>query len=247
MRIAATRLHTSNDSVNIDVAYVHAWCFEVLEYCDLLIVVVDRAYFEAIKDVLYSYKEKIQLFHIDPWISYTQPLNLMVEKALSLGAKELLFQSIEVTISKEDMLRLERHLDGNTLVVGARLCDGHGDEGKSCTLDGWTTPWNTLAVWNLQKLALTGFLSVSSGNYEEIPGGVEEVVTISLLQRLKPYSMNAKVVDLDSVAWDTSWSSEERRAYHEEKMASKDSRAKVQLEALGLTAGDVIYVKDQHG
>ncbi|MDM5271881.1 hypothetical protein PGH07_06800 [Sulfurovum sp. zt1-1] len=246
MRMVATRLHTTNDDVKINVDHVREWCEHVLNYCDLLIVVVDKHYFEATKDILYGFGEKIKLFHIDPWISYTQPLNLMVEKALSLGAKELLFQSIEVTISLEDMERLEKHLDGNTLVVGAKLCEGHGDEGETCKLDGWTTPWNTLALWNLSKLALTGFLSVSSGNYENVPGGVEEVVTISLLQRLKPYSMNAKVIHLDSVEWDTEWSSEERQAYHEMKMASKDERAKIQLAALGVDAGDVIFVKDSN-
>lgn len=37
-------------------------------------------------------------------------------------------------------------------------------------LTGRTTPWNTLALWNLPKLALTGFLLVSEGLHPEDDG-----------------------------------------------------------------------------
>ena len=56
--------------------------------------------------------------------------------------------------------------------------------------------------------------------------------------------MNAKVIHLDSVEWDTEWTSEERQAYHEQKMASKDERSQIQLKELGIEPGDVIFVKD---
>jgi hypothetical protein len=38
-------------------------------------------------------------------------------------------------------------------------------------LTGRTTPWNTLALWNLPVLALTGFLLVSEGLHPEEDGG----------------------------------------------------------------------------
>jgi hypothetical protein len=196
----------------------------------------------ATKNVLNNFGKKIQLFHIHPWISFTQPLNLLVEKALSIGAKELLFQSIEVSIGLKDMLILEKELKADTLVVGAKLCDRHGHHHETCTINGWTSPWNTLALWNLEKLALTGFLSISSGNLQDIPGGIEEVVTISLLQRLQPKIMKAKLIKLSSVHWNTEWSSEERSAYHQKKMASKDERSQIQLQKLGVEAGEVIML-----
>jgi len=245
MRVVATRLHTSNEAVPIDPEQIKAWCQNVLSYSDLLIIVVDNRYFQRVGKMLMRFGKRVKLFHIHPWISYTQPLNMIIEKALSVGAQKLLFQSIEVTALPEDIKSLERHLDGNTLVVGAKLHEMHGHQNQKVELTGWTTPWNTLALWNLQKLGLTGFLTVSSGNLPGISGGVEEVVTISLLQTLHPHSMDAKMVELKSVVWHTEWSCKEREAYHAAKMASKNDRAERQLRALGISPGFVTIVKDE--
>lgn len=242
MKIVATRLHTSNESIPIDLDKLKHWCEKVLDYCELLIVVVDQRYFDSAGKMLMSYGEKIKVFHIHPWISYTQPLNLLVEKALSMGAKHLLFQSIEVDISMEDIQKMEQHLTVDTLVVGGKLTDRHGHSDEICKIDGWTTPWNTLALWDIDKLGLTGFLSISSGNLTGIPGGVEEVVTISLLQHLKPTSMKAKIIELPSVVWQTTWECEDREKYHQEKMASKEERSLIQLNALGIKPGEVIMI-----
>ena len=242
MRIVATRLHTTNENKPIEVDKIARWCEHVLNYCDVLIVVVDQRYYEATHDILDSYGKRIQRFLIDPWISFTQPLNLLVEKALSMNAKELLFQSIEVNISLKDMMILEQELKSDTLVIGAKLCERHGQQNETCTIDGWTSPWNTLAMWNLEKLALTGFLTISSGNLGDIKGGIEEVVSISLLQKLHPNNMKAKIIKLSSVVWNTKWSSAERSAYHQKKMASKDERSQIQLKRLGVEAGTVIMV-----
>lgn len=240
MRVVATRLHTTNEERILDASKIKSWCDHVLHYCDILIVVVDTTYLRAIQNAKEDFKDRIQFFHIDPWISFTQPLNMLVEKALSIGAKELLFQSIEVEISLEDIEKLESYLDKQTLVVGAKLHPNHGKDKKGFVkLDGWTTPWNTLALWNIEKLGLLGFLSISSGNLENIPGGIEEVVTISLLQNLKNNEMQAKVIDLKSVHWNTNWNSSERESYHEQKMTSKEERSKIQLQKLGLEAGEV--------
>jgi len=242
MRIVATRLHTTNEENLIDSAQLYKWCNHVLNYCDKLIVVVDSIYLEAIQNAKEDFGARIEMFHINPWISFTQPLNLLVEKALSIGAKELLFQSIEVSISLSDMEKLEKHLDKDTLVVGAKLVDIHANGSKYSIINGWNSPWNTLALWNIDKLGLTGFLSISSGNIENVPGGIEEVVTISLLQQLKPNKMDAKVIDLTSVHWNTKWSSDERKVYHEQKMRTKSERAEIQLEKLGVKAGEVIIL-----
>jgi hypothetical protein len=240
MRIVATRLHTSNEARTLDASKIRLWCDHVLQYCDILIVVVDTQYLKAIQNAKEDFKERIHFFHIDPWISFTQPLNMLVEKALSLGAKELLFQSIEVEIGLDDMQKLESYLRDDTLVVGAKLHPKHGREYKGIIkLDGWTTPWNTLALWNIEKLGLIGFLSISSGNLQDIPGGIEEVVTISLLQKLKSNEMKAKLVELQSVTWQTNFDSLEREVYHQEKMASKEERSLIQLKKLGLDAGSV--------
>ena len=243
MRVVATRLHTTNEENLICSAVLYEWCNHVLNYCDKLIVVVDTIYLRSIQNAKEDFKDKIEVFHIDPWISFTQPLNLMVEKALAIGAKELLFQSIEVTISVEDMMKLEQYLEEDTLVVGAKLLEIHANGNKHSIINGWNSPWNTLAIWNIEKLGLTGFLSISSGNLEDIPGGIEEVVTISLLQQLKQGEMKAKVIDLQSVEWNTQWDSEQREEYHAKKMKTKNERSQVQLEKLGVKAGEVILIK----
>ncbi len=242
----ATRLHTNNESIPIHIDKLMNWCKQVLGYCDLLILVMDDRYFQTLAKEFQRFGDKIQIFHVNPWISYTQPLNMIVEKALALETTHLLFQSIEVTIDKDDVQRLFDNMDAQTLVVGAKLHPRHGRRRGKQPLDGWNTPWNTLALWNLQKLGLSGFLTISSGNIDGIPGGVEEVVAISLLQHLQPSQMKAKLIKLHSVHWDVSWDCEHRTKYHETKMASKDQRAAAQLDVLHLQDGIVEVCEERY-
>ncbi len=245
-RAVATRLHTTNESIPIDIQKLHDWCSYVLEYCDILILVMDDRYFQTLGGLFKAFEKNVQIFHVNPWISYTQPLNIIVEKALALQATHVLFQSIEVTIEKEDVEKLFTNMDKHTLVVGAKLHEKHGRRRGKQVLDGWNTPWNTLALWNLQKLGLTGFLTISSGNIDGIPGGVEEVVAISILQHLQPSQMKARLIKLNSVHWDVSWDCEHRTKYHEVKMASKDERAFSQLEVLHIQDGIVEVCADKY-
>jgi len=240
--VVATRLHTSNEAIPIDTEKVEKWCTHVLGYCDVLILVVDHRYYETLETIFSKFGERLRVFHIHPWISFTQPLNMIVEKALSLHAEKLLFQSIEVTLEREDVLVLQKHLDNKTLVVGAKLHPKHGVKKGKQPLNGWNTPWNTLALWDLQKLGLTGFLSISSGNIDHVPGGVEEVVAISLLQYLKGDTMQAKLIDLPTVHWDANWECALRTKYHESKMASKAERAWKQLQVLNIKDGKVVVL-----
>lgn len=240
IRIVATRLHTSNERIMIDNDKLRHWCEHALAYCDLLVIVVDEAYDRSCGSMLESFGERIRIFFIHPWISYTQPLNMLVEKSLALGAGRIIFQSVEVEVEPEDIQKLYDHMDDQTLVVGAKLHNDHGAVPGEQTIDGWSTPWNTLAVWNLNKLGLTGFLTISSGNIDDIAGGVEEVPVISLLQMLRPGVMQAKLVELSSVVWNATWICQDRTDYHRQKMLSKNYRTQIQLEALGLQPGTVI-------
>lgn len=51
---------------------------------------------------------------------------------------------------------METHMGPDDLVVGAALA-GHAFEGgETVELTGVTTPWNTLALWDVSKLAKLG-------------------------------------------------------------------------------------------
>ncbi len=101
-----------------------------------------------------------------------------------------------------------------------------------------TTPWNTLCVWDLHKLSLTGFSLISDLGKS---AGVEECVAIALLQKIFPGSV-AKLVKVNDFSWeDTFDEDEERRKWHEEKMKSKIERPARQLELLNLTTSTVLH------
>lgn len=174
--------------------------------------------------------------------------------------------------------------DDNVLVVGARL-SGHdyhhvekNDSNIDCNVDdddhsfsyytmtelnGGTSPWNTLALWNLKLLSLTGFILVSEGftihqqkqqsdnnndntttNIMNI-AGIEEVVTITLLQSMLGYKHSiAKLIDVtsltmdqnnnsSSITWMTTFNNDpQRQKWHEEKMKSKLIRSEKQYQLL---------------
>ena len=99
-----------------------------------------------------------------------------------------------------------------------------------------TTPWNTLAVWDLSKLAMTGFLMISDLGKS---GGVEECAAIALLQKLFPESI-AKLVKVDDFRWEENFQDPERQKWHEKKMKSKVERPAQQLQQLNLS-GTVLH------
>lgn len=107
-------------------------------------------------------------------------------------------------------------------------------------LRGDTAPWNTCAIWNVQKLARTGFLLVSEGIIPGVAAGIEEVACIALQQTLFPSDAVARVVA--SAGIDIEWDAD-RSCNFAAKLASKRSRAEGQLDALGLRGcGSVQHV-----
>ena len=78
--------------------------------------------------------------------------------------------------------------------------------------------------------------------------GVEEVTCIATLQHLLGQTRAvAKVVRVPGLAWHTSFMDEERRKWHERKMASKVSRPAAQMELLGLPSGVVLHLEADVG
>lgn len=199
----------------------------------------------------------VEVVPVQPWGRFVPALNALVAyAATTLHASRLMFVSAETTsVSVNAVARLlQDGLSDHVLVVGARL-SGHdhsvasNSRSQTVALNGRTTPWNTLAVWNLPKLALTGFQLVSDGLASDLTpapadgtpplinmGGVEETVTIALLQKLLGQSHAvAKLVSVPDVTWNEHFDDPSRQEWHDQKMASKLSRAQRQLDLLGLT------------
>jgi len=198
---------------------------------------------------------KIHVLPVTPWGKFVPALNAIVSWCANHKCQYLLFASAEVQLTQEVMNVMISKMDiERTLVVGTVL-SGHeyeqpiNNEGEiEVELTGRTTPWNTCALWNLPKLALTGFLLVSEGLHPEqeegiSSAGVEEVVAIATLQRiLQPCNAQAKLVSIPGTSWGIQDfnNDEKRKEWHEKKMQSKLTRAKCQLDLLGLS-GTVIH------
>merc|ERR1719181_470282 len=81
----------------------------------------------------------------------------------------ILYQSLETQCSQLVLTQLLDHFNNNVLVVGPVL-DGHVFQAGQQSLNGRTTPWNTLALWSVRKLALTGFLRIADGFTQDRKG-----------------------------------------------------------------------------
>ena len=195
----------------------------------------------------------IHILPITPWGKFVPALNAIVSWTARQKSQYLLLVSAEVQMTSDAMDALKKEMDiDTTLVVGAVL-QGHQHQNAAVNsnenevaLTGRTTPWNTLALWNLPKLALTGFLLVSEGLHpddgKEGAAGVEEVCTIATLQKLlPPNTAQAKLLSISGVQWGQDFGDDEgRKEWHERKMMSKITRAKRQLDLMGLS-GTVLH------
>lgn len=191
---------------------------------------------------------RVEIIPMLHWGSFVPALNAIISTAATQfqTASLLLLQSLEIDVDAAGVHFLQTHFKvGEDLVVGAAL-PGHAfqpeaEAGTLLELNGLTTPWNTLALWDLRCLALIGFPLIGDGLKIDATGGscagVEEVSTIALYQQLFPSTSAAKVVSVPGIAWQVeNFESAERRAWQERKMASKLQRAERQMAHFGLAS-----------
>ncbi|KAI9207597.1 uncharacterized protein BJ171DRAFT_578712 [Polychytrium aggregatum] len=170
----------------------------------------------------------IDLVPVRDWGKFIPALNSLVHYAAQQGFDIALFQSVEVRLADAEIEAMRAALvqqahhgpsflpsstrcfyRQDALVVGKAL-NGHNFVAGKQSLDGRTAPWNTAALWNVQKLALTGFLMVAEGLIPGVEGGVEEVSVIALHQRLKAESSRAVLIQFNDSSgaadgWNASW------------------------------------------
>ena len=198
----------------------------------------------------------LTILPVSPWGNFLPALNTIVATAARDGVDACLLASAETNTTQASIDALLQHMNlEDTLVVGAVL-PGHEYQPHTAQvpLNGRTTPWNTLAVWNIPKLALTGFPLVAEGIHRHdadesnttktttttttqfVTGGVEEVSCIGLLQNtLGVDKAKAKLVPLPDVKWEQDFGGdEERRKWHANKMKSKKERPAKHMELLNL-------------
>eukprot|EP00462_Mataza_sp_D1_P006937 CAMPEP_0175122564 /NCGR_PEP_ID=MMETSP0087-20121206/1782_1 /TAXON_ID=136419 /ORGANISM="Unknown Unknown, Strain D1" /LENGTH=245 /DNA_ID=CAMNT_0016404207 /DNA_START=89 /DNA_END=826 /DNA_ORIENTATION=- len=183
----------------------------------------------------------VDVIPVTPWGRFVPALNALLAHAVCTSCPLILYQSLEMEVESTAIHSLRQQLeDGSVCVAGAAL-PGHAyDAGRKVMLAGNTTPWNTLALWRVSTLALTGFLSVADGP-NGLDGGVEEVSAIATLQKLVASEAGAVLIQLPGLEWKTDFDDPQRAKWHEKKMASKVARPAAHLGAIGLSGFGAVF------
>lgn len=234
--LLGTRIHAQYGD-RPDLSDLAAWCASALDVAGALVVGVDLLMHDEVRDRLAPLGGRASALLVSPWRGTTPALNAILGEANRRDVDRVILMSREVYASPASIDGLARLVDRDVLVVGARLADDHGKDPGEHGIDARTSPWNTLAVWNARLLGLTGFPTIADG-HGDVPGGMEEVVAISLLQHLYGERARAYLVASSGVEW------RRRRgdAIHEIKMQSKSARAEAQLARMGIPPGRVTVV-----
>ncbi|TPX30581.1 hypothetical protein SmJEL517_g05885 [Synchytrium microbalum] len=245
--LAAVRIHRKNVkelSSPVDLSTLKKLVLSAPSYCDQVAIAfpADDLNLTNALNAEFGAVSHISLVPVSDWGNFIPALNALLLFAAAKNFDCILYQSVEAVATREIVDVLISHLSEDTLVVGKCFKD-HRFQPPSQPLDGVTAPWNTLAIWSVKKLALTGFLLVAEG-FHDVAGGVEEVSVIALLQTILPDSSKAKLIRMKQDAigdgWITDWTDAGRKEWHTQKMASKLSRPAAHLKLLHLTGHGIV-------
>lgn len=236
--VTATRFWAKSE---LDVKCLEAFLHRASKYNTIILVAVNvnadtQDTFHHLTKI--SVSANIVAVPVSPWGGVTHALNLLIHYSLSEHphARLILFQSVEVLASCNDILQLVRifHSRRNDVLVAGRALPGHamhGTEGFLPRMENMVdaTPWNTLAMWDLVKLSGTGFPAIAD---RMIPPGMEEVGAIAVQQRLYGENLRRAFLICDKgVQWITEFGGERAKA-HKLKMKSKRERVCAIMEAI---------------
>ncbi|KAG1711165.1 hypothetical protein DVH05_013881 [Phytophthora capsici] len=201
---------------------------------------------------------KVEIIPMLFWGKFVPALNALIGTAADHypSADTLLLQSLEVEVDAAGVALLRSNLDlEHDLVVGTAL-PGHTFQPEPTLqpleLSGLTSPWNTLALWNLKQLTKIGFALMGDALRLEVDGvgpagGDEEVSTISMYQQLFVATgapTRAKLLRVPNVTWQVAdFKDPERVAWHTRKMRSKKQRTAAQMAHFGgVVPGRVFHI-----
>lgn len=164
-----------------------------------------NSFVEEIRQIMLEAEPELQvhILHVPCWGAFVPALNALLNFAQRAGSKHILFQSLEVCCSREVLQLLLDYHDGDALVVGP-VFDGHSFQEGEQPLNGRTSPWNTLALWSVRKLALTGFLSIADG-LSDAPPSLGKSDSLASTDNPQDDSSSLNLSPMGSDSW---WSGE---------------------------------------
>jgi len=253
--VVATRLHFANASEErLHSEKISGFVQNTLTFADFVVIAIGASVgtVTKLKEIVAnlqpgSGKTRVFVLEVKPWGKFVPALNALLSWAVDRGVPKICYQSLEVHAAPEVVHELLKQVkEDDSLVAGAAFFDDHHFCEGLQVINGRTVPWNTLSIWSVKKLSLTGFLLIAEGQIpSRIPAGVEEVTTISFLQRLLPRKARAKLIShpaMQGDAWRRDFSDEARKEWHRKKMQSKVDRPAAQLEAMPLDPGLVEHI-----
>mmetsp|Transcript_20724 Transcript_20724/g.44187 ORF Transcript_20724/g.44187 Transcript_20724/m.44187 type:complete len:835 (-) Transcript_20724:113-2617(-) len=170
--VSATRLHLPADATELPEATVEHLRKYITQAKHLGVVtaIAVNAHELAVRRIAEETVPgfQINILPVPCWGAFVPALNALLTFAQRSGKKYILYQSLEVQCTVDVLQRLVDFHTNDTLVVGP-VFDGHNFQAGERLLNGRTTPWNTLALWSVRKLALTGFLCIADGLTEVPP------------------------------------------------------------------------------
>lgn len=172
----------------------------------------------------------VVLLHVKEWVGVTVALNALMTLVGERwpGAVRICFLSVEVLPTNFQFKILNSRVEQGALVAGAVMVGHSPEKGLAAR-----TPWNTFAVWDLQRLQVMGGFPSIADTVE--PPGMEEVGAI--IQAKLIFSESDTNVLLLHFKGGVDWRSVPtgpRLVRHICKMKSKDRRAEeIRLALLG--------------
>lgn len=192
---------------------------------------------------------EVNAFPVVPWGKVVQAPNAILSKSTEQEVNHLLFVSSEYPVTPSLVSLLQSHLDAQTLVVGACL-PTHAFKapvGESVLVEnasGLHIPWNTYALWSIERLIHTGFVLAADSLHDPDNAGMEEMGTIAAQQILWPGNALAKLVTPrkgDLILNTHGWTIERHERYAH-NLESKNDRSAAQMERLSLPTPTVLHL-----
>ncbi len=192
---------------------------------------------------------KVNAFSVVPWGKVVQAPNALLIKCAERELNHLLFVSTEYPVTKSIVSLLQSHFDNDTLVVGAAL-KGHDLKAKPKKeiavkkANGLQIPWNTCALWSIERLIHTGFVLAADSLHDPDNAGMEEMGTIAAQQILWKGKAKAKLVAVPekSLKINTHGWNIQRHDRYVRTLESKNARSATQLKRLSLPTPLVLHI-----